>query len=95
MNRKRTFAPGVASPQVQSVWQHTRSVRTLIGGSLKPSEAPAQAGALAPVAADLDAGVTSAAGAGAAGGQEAQTLLTHVAHKAGGQLGSAVSSVGH
>jgi RNA polymerase sigma-70 factor, ECF subfamily len=87
-------APSFAPPQVQSVRQHTRSVRTLIGESLKPSEARAQADSLAPVAAGLDAQVTSAAGAAGAGGREAQTLLTQVAHNDDGPLGS-VPSVGH
>jgi RNA polymerase sigma-70 factor, ECF subfamily len=85
--------PSLASPTVQSVRQHTRSVGTLIGGSLKLSEAPAQTGSLAPVAGDLDARVTSAASAAAGGGQEAQTLLTQVAHDDAGPLGS-VPSVG-
>ena len=74
--------------------QHTRSVRTLIGESLKPSEAHPQADSLAPVAAGLDAQVTSAAGAAGAGGREAQSLLTPVARNDDGPLGS-VPLVGH
>jgi len=86
-------APTLASPQAQSVRQRTRSVRTLIGESLKPAVAHAQAGSLAPVTADLGAQVTAAAGA-AGGGGDAQALLTQVAHKDDGPLGS-VPSVGH